>query len=438
MTQTPLPAQATQEVQSSAPSASPLTPAPHTSILPVLAWLTCAMFFFYAWVLRVSPSVIVNDLMREFSVGGAVLGNLSALYFYGYAGMQIPVGILLDRFGPRRLTTISALLCACGCMLFATSPTLAGVALGRFIIGASAAFSLVGALAVAGQSFPARRFALLSGLAMMIGMAGGIAGQAPVSLAVSAIGWRATVLIMSSAGVLIALSAWLTVRDKPRDSATSHKVLASLGQVLSNRQTWLSAFSGLGATGPILGFAGLWGVPFLASAYELDRAPAAGLTSIMILGVGVGAPIAGWVSDRIGRRKPPLIAGLTLCLLALTVLIHMPNLPLWGVAVLCLLVGLGSSAQIINYATARESNQAHLSGTAIGIVNALFTGAGALFQPLIGWILDSVWNGRIEAGVRIYSVANYQFALSVLIAGTLLGLVCSVLVRETYCKGLEA
>src|SRR4249919_3016903 len=139
-------------------------------LLPLLGWLTAALYFFYAWVLRVAPSVMVEELMRDFAVGGAVLGHLSAAYYYGYAGMQIPVGLLLDRFGPRRLMTIAALVCACGCVLFAVGDTLTTVTVGRFLIGASAAFSLVGAMAVAGQWFPADRFAILAGGAMAAGM----------------------------------------------------------------------------------------------------------------------------------------------------------------------------------------------------------------------------------------------------------------------------
>ncbi|HUS97636.1 MAG TPA: MFS transporter, partial [Hyphomicrobiaceae bacterium] len=405
-----------------------------SSMLPLLAWLTGAMFFFYAWVLRVSPSVIVDDLMREFSVGGAVLGNLSALYFYGYSGMQIPAGVLLDRFGPRRLMTGSALLCGVGCVVFAMSPSFWGVALGRFVIGASAAFSLVSAMAVAGQWFPARRFALLSGLAMMLGMAGGIFGQAPVSLAVEAAGWRQTVLAMSVGGLIIAIAAWATVRDRPRAERVSLPLAASLRRVLGSRQTWLNAMSGLGGTGPILAFAGLWGVPFLSLAYGLERTAAAGIASTMILGFGIGAPLTGWLSDRMGRRKPLLIGGLALCTVALAALIHLPSLPLWGVTGLCFLVGLGGSAQIVNFAAARESSPVQVSSTTIGVVNGLVTGAGALFQPLIGWLLDQAWNGQMAAGVRIYRVSDYQFALSALLAGTTIGLVCAISLRETYCR----
>ena len=278
----------------------------------MLGWLTGALFFFYAWVLRVAPSVMVEELMRDFAVGAAVLGHLSAAYFYGYAGMQIPVGVLLDRFGPRRLMTVAALVCAGGCVLFATGETLAAATVGRFLIGASAAFSLVGAMAIAGQWFRPDRFALLSGLAMALGMAGGVFGQAPLRLAVEATDWRTTTLLLAGAGALLAVAAWATVRDRWRGSGGLGNVLCGLGVVFRHRQTWLIALAGLATSAPLLGFAGLWGVPFLEAAYGLPRTSAATLTSTMFAGWGFGAPSFGWLSDRIGRRKAPLLIGLTL------------------------------------------------------------------------------------------------------------------------------
>lgn len=153
---------------SSIPRAHP-SPSETPGLLPLLGWLTGAVFFLYAWVLRVAPSVMVEELMRDLAVGGAVLGHLSGVYYYGYAGMQVPVGALLDQFGPRRLMTGAGLVCAAGCVLFATGATLAGVTVGRFLVGASAAFSLVGAMAVARRWFPANRFAVLPGWAMAMG-----------------------------------------------------------------------------------------------------------------------------------------------------------------------------------------------------------------------------------------------------------------------------
>jgi MFS family permease len=405
--------------------------------LPLLAlfgWLTGAVFFFYAWVLRVAPSVMVEELMRDFAVGAAVLGHLSAAYFYGYAGMQIPVGVLLDRFGPRRLMTIAALVCSCGCVLFALSSSLAVATAGRFLIGASAAFSLVGSMAVAGRWFHANRFALLSGLSMAMGMAGGVFGQAPLRLAVEAADWRTVTALLASGGLALAVAAWATVRDRWRGSGGLGRALAGLGLVLGHRQTWLVALVGLGTSAPLLAFASLWGVPFLEAAYGLQRREAAALTSIMFVGWGVGAPIVGWLSDRIGRRKPPLIAGLLLETAALSLLVYVPGLPMPAVAALCFLVGLFGSTQIVCFALARENHSAALSGTAIGFVNAMVTGAGALFQPLVGLLLDLVWAGETSHGVRVYTVDSYRVALAVLIACGLAGLLCLRAVRETHSR----
>jgi MFS family permease len=330
--------------------------------------------------------------------------------------------------------TLAALVCAGGCVLLALSGSLAIASAGRFLIGASAAFSLVGSMAVAGQWFDPNRFALLSGLSMAMGMAGGVFGQAPLRLAVEAADWRAVTAMLASGGVALAVAAWATVRDRWRGSGGLGRALSGLGLVLGDRQTWLIALVGLGTSAPLLAFASLWGVPFLEAAYGLQRREAATLTSIMFVGWGVGAPIVGWLSDRIGRRKPPLIAGLLLETAALALLVYVPGLPVPVVAALCFLVGLFGSAQIVCFALARENHRAALSGTAIGFVNAMVTGAGALFQPLVGLLLDLAWAGETSLGARIYAPEGYRLAFASLIACCLCGLLCLLVVRETHCR----
>ena len=404
--------------------------------LPLLGWLTGALFFFYAWVLRVSPSVMVEELMRDFAVGGAAIGNLSALYFYGYAGMQIPVGLMIDRFGPRRLLAISGLVCGASCLLAAWSPTLEGVALGRFLIGASAAFSLVGAFAVAGQWFPPTQFALLGGLAMAAGMAGGVLGQAPVRLLVEANGWRPTVAATAIGGLVIAVMAIAFVRDKTRGSGGLGSVLGGLATVARNPQTWLISLAGLGANGTLLGFGGLWGVPFMGAAHGLEPAKAAFVTSLLIAGWGCGAPFFGWLSGFMGRRRAPFLIGYAITLPSFLTLVYGPTLPTEAVAALTFLAGFGGAAQIVCFATVREVNPPALAGTAIGIVNALVTGTGAIYQPLIGWLLDRAWSGTLVGGARIYTAADYRIAFSVLVGGLLIGLCCAITMRETRCRPL--
>ena len=417
-------------------NAEPQAPPPGHPLLrlALFGWATGALFFFYAWIMRVAPSVMIDELMRDFAVGATAIGHLSAFYFYGYAGMQIPVGLLMDRFGPRRLMTVAAVGCAVGCVVFALAPALWALSLGRFLIGATAAFSLVGAMTVAGQWFPARRFALLSGLAMMLGMAGGVFGQAPLRLLVERLDWQRASLVLAGGGVLLALAGVATVRDRSRAAGSLRQVMAGMVQVGRNRQTWLIAVAGLGTAGPLLGFAALWGVPFLALTQGLDRPAAAGVTSMVFIGWGVGAPVAGWLSDRIHRRKLPFVAGLMLTALAMAGLAWAPGLPLWAVSVLCFLCGFGGSGQILGFAAVRELNPPAAAGAAIGVVNAVVTGAGALFQPLLGWLLDLAWTGEMADGVRVYSVAAYGTAFSVLVAGAVVGIACILLMRETGCR----
>jgi len=400
-------------------------------LLPLLGWLVGSLFFFYAWILRVSPSVMVEELMRDFAVGGAIVGNLSALYFYGYAGMQIPVGLLLDRFGPRRLMTVAAGVVAVACLLFAWSDGLVGASVARFLIGAGCAFSLVGAMAVAGQWFPRERFALLAGLAMMFGMAGGIFGQAPLRVAVDATDWRTTMATVGVVGFGLMLAAWLFVRDRRRGSGGVGAVFEGLRRVAANRETWLNAVAGLGSTGPLLAFAGLWGVPYLQAVHDIDRVTAGTVTSVTFIGWGIGAPLIGWFSDRIGKRRSPLIAGMILSALSLVAILYLPGIPLWGVAVLCFGIGFGGSAQIVCFALVREHNLPQYSGTAIGMVNALVTGAGALFQPMIGWLLDLSWDGLMVDGARVYAIGAYNLAFGVLVAGCIVGILCAFFVGES-------
>jgi MFS family permease len=178
-------------------------------------------------------------------------------------------------------------------------------------------------------------------------------------------------------------------------------------------------------------------VPFLETAYGLPRTFAATLTSLLFVGWGVGAPLFGWLSDRIGRRRPPVLAGLVLETAALAVLVYVPGLPTAVLGLLCFLIGLLGSSQIACFALAKENHPPALSGTAIGFVNAMVTGAGALFQPLVGLLLDLAWSGGIAHGARVYDAGAYHLALASLIACCVGGFLCLLAVRETYCRPRE-
>lgn len=406
-----------------------------------LIWATAAGFFFYSFFHRVTPSVMVSDLMREFAVGATVLGTLSAFYFYPYAVLQLPVGIILDRWGPRRILTGAAIVAGAGSLLFASAESLAAAYAGRFMIGTGVAFGWIGTLALISIWFPPRRFAMLAGAASMIGVVGAINGQASLSLVVDGVGWRATMVGAGVAGFAVAGLLWMVVRDSatpsPRRPAAWADTFGGAIRVLARPQTWVLGYVNFAAGMFLMAFGGLWAVPYMIVAYGMSRPSAAMAASMVMLGWGIGAPLIGWVSDRIGRRKEPIFAGIVVGGGALMAIVYVPGLPLPAIFVLLLLTGFGASSTITCYAAARENHPAAVGATAMATVNALTMLAGAFGQPFIGWLLDLNWDGKTVAGARVYPVAAYHAAFLSLAVVWVLAIAACAAIRETGCRPLE-
>ena len=384
---------------------------------------------------------MVDELMETFSVGAAVLGQLSAFYFYPYVLLQIPIGVLLDRFGARVLLSGAMGLAAAGTIAFGLAQSLELAYAGRFLIGAGSAVGFIGSMALASQWFPVHRFALLAGLAMLIGMVGGFAGQGPLAALIDAFGWRATMVAsgVAAAGLTIAIA--LVVRNSPRAATAPapHKqrwedVLSGFLQAVRSREIWLVALVATSMSGPLLAFGGLWGVPYLVVAYDLPRPQAALLVSTTLIGWALGAPLGGWVSDHVLRRKTPIVAAAAILVLLVTVLTAVPQLPLWALVLVIFGMGLSGGHMVILFALAREVSQPGLHGSVMGLVNGMTVASGAVLQPVIGALLDMLWDGRMAGGVRIYQASDYRLALASLVAWTAMGLVASLFLRETRCR----
>ncbi len=414
--------------------------------LGYVSWGLAVAFFFYAWVLRVAPSVMVEQLMRDFAVSGAVLGNLSAIYFYLYAVLQMPVGMAHDRWGPRRVLSLATLLAGAGALIFAVAPTVEFAYLGRALVGAGAAFGFVGSMVIASAWFPPRRFALLAGLALAFGFLGGIGGQAPLAILVDLLGWRSCMLLLAVAAVGLSLAIWLLARDRPegnltpgsRGSAGYASILAALWRVARQPQTVATAlFAGLLAA-PTLAFGALWGVPYAMMAYGIGRPAAAFTMSFILLGWVAGSPFWGWLSDRLGLRKPPLIVAAVLSTVTLALALYLPDLSLEMFRVLLFLNGVGAAGMSVSFALAREQNAQSGTGAALGIVNMAAVAGGAIFQPIIGLLLDMQWDGASADGARLYSLAAYRSAFLVLPGLCALAAAATLVIRETRCQPVAA
>ncbi|MGI9335126.1 MAG: MFS transporter, partial [Gammaproteobacteria bacterium] len=229
---------------------------------------------------------------------------------------------------------------------------------------------------------------------------------------------------------VLALGLWLSVRDRQRTPAANESLLHGLRLAASNPQTWILSGIGLSLTGPVLAFAGLWGAPWFKTVHGIERTEAAQLLSLVFLGWLVAGPTVGWLSDRLRRRRAVLLAGTALSTTTMAaILLYSSAHPVW-LGTLLLLNGVGGACMIIAFAAGREHNQTAAGGAALGIINTCVVGSGALYQPLIGWLLDLGWEGGFEAGVRIYPAHVFQGALLVLPGGGLLGFALALVMRE--------
>jgi predicted MFS family arabinose efflux permease len=394
----------------------------HLSFYPWLVIALCASFLFFKYVLQISPSIMTADLMREFNITGAGLGNLAATYFYAYLFMQLFVGYLLDRYSPRYLSAFAILTCAIGAFIFSHANSLAVAAISRALIGVGVAFATVSYMKITALWFKPQQFAFVGGLLATAAMLGGVFGQAPLSLLVSYAGWRTTMMIVSIVGLIIAVLFFSLVRDQRQDGSQPFLhiekqgfTLQDLGSLLKSKQNWvLTLYSGLAFT-PVAVFGGLWGNPFFESSYQLSQTQAASLVSCMFIGMAIGSPLIGLLSDRIRKRVLVMKWGALLSLIILALVIYLP-LPIWLISCLMFCFGFSTGAYMLCFALGREMNKISLAATVIALINTGDAIFGSITEPAIGKLLDMRWDGTLVNGVRFFSEQDFHFALIPLVA----------------------
>jgi len=416
-----------------------------------LIWSVGALFYVIGFFHRLAPAVMTRELMRDFNLSAAALGNLSGFYFYSYWLMQIPTGVLADSWGPRRLLTFGALGSAAGVILFALSPDVTWACLGRLLIGGGVAVAYVVTLKLAANWFPASYFSMISGLGLLAGILGAVTAGVPLRLLVDTFGWRPVMMAAAAFTGLLAAATWVLVRDDPGergyqsyarsgakpDTPMHGKGFAGVAEVLRCANTWLLFFIPASLVGSVLTFCGLWGVPYLVTHYGLSTAQAASLTSLLMISWAGASPFFGWLSDRLGRRKPLMIAGHVLAGVGWSILLLTPGLPVGLLTALMAATGICSASFIPCWSLARESVHAHLSGTISGVINMGIMLGVTVLQPAVGWVLDRHWEGAILEGVRVYSLAAYQAGFKLMLGWILLSLLLLFFTRETYARQMS-
>lgn len=389
-------------------------------------WGLLALGFVLVSFHRVSSAVLADDLARAFDTTGTELGFLHASFFYIYAAMQLPSGIVVDRFGPRRVAAGGLAVLSVGVLGFAVAESYVLGFVARAVIGLGGAVLYPAILRFAANWFRPDEFATVTGWTVSVAGLGGVLAATPLALAVEATGWRPTIAAAGVVGIAVAALIWLAVRDRPRDAGTSISgvrppeaeadfatVLANSRRVLGDRETWLMGgllFFVIGTNFTVLG---LWGVPYIVHVFGADVQTASYVVLAGNLGYLVSAPVFGWLSDRTGRRTSLVLAataGFTLAYGVIFVVIR-PPLAVVAILLFCGLCAMGGAS--LTYTVAKERHDAAASGTAVGTINGIGYAGAAVVPALMGYVLDAYWTGQTVSGARVYTVAGYRVAFGI-------------------------
>jgi MFS family permease len=416
--------------------------------LAFFIWGLGTLFYLAGFFQRVAPGVMTQELMQDFNISASGLGHLSALYFYSYVAMQIPTGILADTLGPRKLLTAGCAVAGIGTLLFAASSKFFLAGFGRLLIGGSVAVAFVGLLKLSSAWFPKKLYAFVAGNALSIGLIGAIAAGPPLRYLMDIFNWRSVIFATGLMTLLLGGLIWFVVRDSPQEKGYSgftkripqldllsfSSIWNSLYKVLKFRNTWLLFFIPGGIVGATLTFSGLWGVPYLITHHQLSPGKAAALTSCLLIGWAVGAPAFGWLSDRMGKRKPLYIFGSMIMALGWSLILFQKSLTFYQLVAVLWTTGFFSGCMILSFAFVTESVPQSLSGTVSGLTNMGVMLGPTLLQPGVGWILDYNWTGQMTNGVRVYSLDAYQTGFIPMMGWVILSVILLFFTKETNCR----
>ena len=393
----------------------------------VVVWILTAVFYFYQYAMRSAPAVMMPELSEAFGVSAVGVASIVGLFYYGYSPFSLVAGVAMDRFGPRRLVPFAAVVAGVGAVLFATgSPPVASV--GRFLQGAGGVFALVGAIYVATKNFPASQAATLIGATQMFGMAGGSAGQFVVGPMISGgVGWNYFWIGMGVLGLVIGIVLFFLIPSERSKSAGGglREVARAFAIVFKNPQSILCGLIAGLMFIPTTIFDMIWGVRFLQEAHGMDYGEAVMRSATVPFGWIIGCPLLGFVSDRIGRRKP-VIAGAAIVLLAcLAWILYGPPgvLPPY---LLGLITGIASGAAMLPYTVIKEANPPQFAGTSTGVINFINFTFSALLGPVFGWTLQ-----KVSAGAERMDLSHFQTTFRPLLYGVAVAVLLTLLLKET-------
>jgi len=403
-------------------------------ILPYAMWVLPLSFFTYQFILRLWPSLMMQQIMQQFQIDATGFGLLASVYYYGYAGMQLPIAVLLDRFGARYVVCICAVLCGLSTLLFTYTDNWTLALISRFLVGAGSAAGFLATSKVISQWFDRQYYARMVGFSFTVGLLGAIYGGKPVSLLVENCGWQqvAFVLACVSIGIGVLTLLFLKTSSTTQEKEQSSLCVKDLRKLLSSSTIWLLAISNLLMVGPLEGFADVWGVNYLMQAIAVNKADAAGFVSYIFVGMLFGGPLLAAWAKRIGNYSVITMCSVGMVLAFLWLLYATTFFNAYSLSALFFVVGILCCYQVLVFATGSELVTPAMLGITIAFLNCINMLGGSFFHSTIGWAMDHFWTGGLADGIRTYTMQSYQQALLIIPAAAAIGGILVIVVG--WCR----
>lgn len=392
------------------------------SLQPWLMWLLPLTFFAYQFILRLWPGLMMNNIMLQFHIDAQDFGLLAAFYYYGYAGMQIPTAILLDKYGARSIVSIFAVICGLSmlCMTYTSNFHLALAC--RFFIGVGSAVGFLGVSKVISEWFPTSQYAHMVGLSFTFGLMGAIYGGKPTHMCIETYGWESVSVVLSFIAMAIGAFTYCFVRSPISKMPASDNETSKLSSsIFSSPYMWMLALANLLMVGTLEGFADVWGVPYLMTAYGINKGNAAALISCIFFGMLFGGPFLAWCAKRWGNYTMIALCGLGMASAYVVLFAHL-DCHTWLLAAVFFVVGVLCCYQVIVFAAGADWVSPQQLGMTVAFLNGINMLGGSFFHTLIGRIMDTYWTGSFGTeSVRLYDISSFVSALSIIPACALMG-----------------
>jgi predicted MFS family arabinose efflux permease len=408
-----------------------------------LALVVAVAAYVLSFFQRFAPAGIAQDLAASFQTSAASLGVLAATYFYVYTVMQVPTGILVDTLGPRRVLFLGGLVAGGGSLLFGLAQTLDAAMIGRTLIGLGVSVVFISMLKIIAVWFEERRFATVVGMSMLVGNFGSVLAGAPLSFIAQETGWRSVFVAVGGISLVLGGLCWLLVRDRVEEGAHAARprvdrtvILSGLLSVLRNPATWPAVAVNFGLGGSFFAFGGLWATPYLMQVHAMSRGIASAHLSLYFAAFALGCLFIGWLSDRIGRRKPVVLVSAHVYGLIWLVWLSAVSLPAVATYALFAVMGVATASFTLTWACAKEVNPPLLSGMSTSVTNMGGFLGGALLQPLVGWAMDCSWAGTMADGARLYAPGDFRVGFMLPVAVAWFGALAAWRLRETRCRNV--